>query len=390
MSKSKIRNFSVDVKTKIVLEMIREESTVAELSSKYEVSAKTLHSWRKQFLANASIAFEPAKAISEYKEQIDSLKAQNDELAKALGKTTVQRDWAVGKLKSLDFLNKKTLVGSKLKLSKTRQYEMLGINRSTVYYKAESMNPYDKDIMKKIEQIYLENPEYGYRFIHKQLLEDGYCVGRDRVLKYMRKLNIQGICPKKRKGSNNSKSHKTHSYLLGEYWVDNGNTRSIYIPHTNEVWSGDITYIKINGFNMYLASIIDWRAVLSYKLSHSMDASLTTGVLQEAISKYGSPKIFNSDQGSQYTSSEHIKILEENKIMISMNGRGRSIDNIGIERFFRTLKYAGIFLHEIRDIKELKSTIENFMDKYNYRRFHSSIGYKKPMDVYLDGCKKAA
>ena len=143
MGKKQIRNFTAEVKTKIVLEMLKEESTTAQLSTKYEVSGKTMQNWKKQFLSNAPLAFEPAKAVSEFKDQIEGLKTQNDELAKALGKATVERDWAVGKLGSLDLSNKKSLVDSKLKtLSKTRQCELLQISRSVVYYKAKVMSLY--------------------------------------------------------------------------------------------------------------------------------------------------------------------------------------------------------------------------------------------------------
>ena len=143
---------------------------------------------------------------------------------------------------------------------------------------------------------------------------------------------------------------------------------------------------------MYLAAIVDWhsRAILSYKLSNSMDASLATDVLKDALNRYPAPQIFNSDQGSQYTSHEHIETLKNNNIKISMNGKGRSIDNIIIERFFRTLKYNCIFINDFNNVKELKEGISSYMDKYNNQRFHSSIGYKKPMNVYLDHLQNAA
>ena len=333
--------------------------------------------------------------MSEYKDQINELKVQNDELAKALGKTTVERDWLAGKLSSLDLSNKKSLVDPKLQvLSKTRQCELLGISRSSVYYKAEVMSPYNLSILNRIDEIYTDNPDYGYRYIHRQLLEDGFNVGRDRVLKYMGIMGIEAIYPHKKKSVTTIKNsqNKVHSYLLDKYWHKSGNTRTVYVPNSNEVWSGDITYIRMNGGFMYLAAIIDWhsKAILSYKLSNSMDASLVTDVLKVALDKYPAPQIFNSDQGSQYTGSEHTEMLKNNNIQISMNGKGRSIDNIVIERFFRTLKYNCIFINDFRNIKELKDGISNYMDKYNNQRFHSSIGYKKPMNVYLDYLQNAA
>jgi len=242
-------------------------------------------------------------------------------------------------------------------------------------------------ILNRIDEIYTDNPEFGYRYIHQQLLEDGFIVGKDRVLKYMRMMGIGAIYPQKKKSTaGNNSEHTVYSYLLDQYWTKSGSTKKVVVPNVNEVWSGDITYIRTNGGFMYMAAIIDWhsKAILSYKLSNSMDASLVTDVLKQALSKYNAPKIFNSDQGSQYTSYEHINILKEHDIQISMNGKGRSIDNIVIERFFRTLKYNCIYINNFNNVKELKDGIDHYLYKYNYQRFHSSIGYQKPMNVYLN------
>lgn len=388
MKKNKVKIFSSEEKTKIVLELIKEDSTLGQLASKYEISSKTIQNWKKQFLTNAALAFEPAKVLSEYQEQINNLKEQNDELAKALGKTTVERDWAMGKLKSLDLSNKKSLVESKLnQLPKARQCELLDISRSTIYYKAKDISVDKLTILNRIDEIYTDNPEFGYRYIYQQLLEDGFSVGKDRVLKYMRIMGIEAIHPHKKKSTSVKDSeHKIYSYLLDKYWTKSGITKTVHVSQVNEVWSGDITYVRTSGGFMYMAAIIDWhsRAILSYKLSNSMDATLVTDVLKEALRKYGAPRVFNSDQGSQYTSYEHTQLLKDNNIQISMNGKGRSIDNIMIERFFRTLKYNCIFINDFKNIKELKEGIDNYLHKYNYQRFHSSIGYKKPMNVYLN------
>jgi putative transposase len=394
MTKKQIRNFSAEEKTKIVLELLKEESTIAQLSAKYEITSKSIQNWKKQFLENASLAFEPAKVVSEYKEQINKLKGENDELAKALGKTIVERDWAVGKLGSLDLSNKQNLVRSKLSmLSKARQCELLAISRSSVYYKAKVLNSYNLSILNKIDEIYTENPEYGYRYIHRQLLEEGFNIGRDRVLKYMGMMGIEAVYPHKKKSTSvKDGQHKIYSYLLDKYWHNSGRTKTVYVPNANEVWSGDITYIRTNNGFMYLAAIIDWhsKALLSYKLSNSIDATLVTDVLKDALDKYPAPQIFNSDQGSQYTSHDHTEILKNNNIQISMNSKGRSIDNIVIERFFRTLKYNCIFINDFKNIKEFKDGIRSYVNKYNYQRFHSSIGYQKPMNVYLDYVQNAA
>ena len=395
MTKKYIKNFSAEYKTKVVLELLDSEVTISQLSKKYEITPKTIQNWKKQFLSNASMAFEPSKVVSEYKTEIEELKSENDELAKALGKATVERDWALGKLKSLDIPNKRDLIDSKLKdLSMARQCELLKINRSMLYYQPKIMSLYNKKIMDRIDEIYTDNPDYGYRFMHKSLLDEGFAIGRDRTLKYMSIMGIEALYPKQKKSiSTQNKAHKVYPYLLEPYWqTSKKGSKSVYVSRSNEVWSGDITYIRTTSGFMYMAAIIDWhsKAILSYKLSNSIDSRLVTSILEDALRKYPAPLIFNSDQGSQYTGSEHIRILEKNGIQISMNGKGRSIDNIIMERFFRTLKYNCIFINEFKNISELKEGINSYVDKYNNRRFHSSIGYKKPMDVYLSAFKNAA
>ncbi len=394
MSRKKGQSYSAEQKTKIVLELLKEEETIAQISSRYKITSQSITKWKKQFLQNASLAFEPAKALQEFKSEITELKEQNDELAKALGKTTVERDWAVGKLKSSVSSNKrKTLIGSELNLSKITQCKLLGISRATHYYKPVPMSKLNLRIMHTIDEIATDNSEYGYRFIHQQLLEDGYSIGKDRVLKYMQFMGIQAIYPtQKRLTSIKNQEHKIYAYLLKEYWTKTGKTKQVYVPTPNEVWSGDITYIRINGGFMYLAAVIDWhtKAILAYRISNSMDATLATDVLKEALSKYPKPKIFNSDQGSQYTSYEHTQTLKQYDIQISMNGKGRSIDNIVIERFFRTLKHGNIYISDYQSIKELKEGIKAYMYKYNFKRFHSAIGYQKPMNMYLEYLENAA
>ena len=199
----------------------------------------------------------------------------------------------------------------------------------------------------------------------------------------MNRMGIQAIFPiKKRLSGVKHQRHKIYPYLL----------KSIDIQKSNQVWCGDITYIPIKGGHMYLAAILDWhsKSVLAWKLSSVMDTTLATDVLKEAINRYGTPDIFNTDQGSQYTSFEHTNLLKRNNIQISMNGKGRSIDNIAIERFFRTLKYDEIYINEYASISDLRLGIDRYINFYNFERFHSSLNYEKPMNVYLKGVEKSA
>jgi len=396
MARKKGQTYTAEQKAKIVLELLKEERTINQIASENKVTVKSIQNWKKQFLENASLAFNTDKATEVYKKQLEAKEEEIDELAKALGKTTVERDWAVKKLVSLDLSNKKSLVDSKLTtISKASQCRLLGISRATLYYTPKPMQEKDIKILHAMDGIYTDNPEYGYRFIHQQLLEDGYHIGNNRVLKYMRILGIQALYPIKKEGlSLKNKAHKIYPYALKSYWTFDKETKvkSVDVKTPNEVWSGDITYIRTNGGFMYLAAVIDWhsRAILSYKISNSMDATLVTAVLEEALRKYPKPKIFNTDQGSQYTAEEHTKILKHHKIKISMNGKGKSIDNIMIERFFRTLKHNNIYISDYQSIKELKEGVNNYIYKYNFKRFHSRLNYKKPMNVYLDGLKNVA
>ncbi|WP_342265437.1 IS3 family transposase [Cardinium endosymbiont of Philonthus spinipes] len=287
MGRKKISHFSSEEKTKTVLALLKENSTLSELSSKYGVTSKTIQNWKHQFLENASVVFDPSKFVGVYKHEIETLKHQNHELAKALGKTTVERDWAVGKLKSLDLLSKKSLVGSKLvNLPKARQCALLSINRSLIYYKSRKTNNCNTDILNKIDSVYREHPEYGYRYIYNQLQEEGFDIGRDRVLKYMGMLGISAIYPRKKPSiSCKDNQHKVYSYLLDKYWSNSGKTKHVHVPTSNQVWSGDITYIRTASGFMYLSAIIDWhsKAILSYKVSNTMDTTLVTDTLQAAL-----------------------------------------------------------------------------------------------------------
>ncbi len=341
----------------------------------------------------AAIAMEPAKAVSEYKAQIDAKDEEISDLQKALGKATIKAEWAEGKLKSLDYKTKKALIKSELHISIQDQCNALSVSRSSFYYTPKPMSNINLQILNSIDEIYTDNPEYGYRYIHQQLLEDGFSIGKDRVLKYMQLLGINAIYPHKKKlTSIKDEEHFIYKYLLKEYWTVNGRSKTVHVPNVNEVWSSDITYIRTNGGFVYLAAVIDWhsKAVLSYKISNSMDATLATDVLKDALAKYPKPKIFNSDQGSQYTSYEHTKVLKDNDVQISMNGKGRSIDNIVIERFFRTLKHNNIYISDYQSIKDLKQGVSDYIYKYNFKRFHSSLNYKKPMNVYLEQIKNMA
>ena len=372
--------FSTEFKTKIVLEVLKSDKTINEIASVNNITQKNIQNWKTTFLANAEMAMEPSKAVQEYKNEVAELKAKNDEYAKIVGKMTVENEWLTKKLNSLDLSNKKELVESELKtISITRQCELLDIARSGLYY-TPIINNRELAIKNQIQKIYEEIPIYGYLKVHRQLLEDGFSVSPNTVQKYRKELGLKPILAVKVPNTSQPiKEHPIHSCKL----------RGIEIIRANQVWSTDITYIRIKGGFVYLAAIIDWysKAVLSWRISNTMDTDLVMSVLNEALSLYGKPEIFNTDQGSQYTSYIHTDTLKQNGITISMDGKGRATDNICIERFWRSAKVEKIYLNEYERVSTLKDDVKEYIEFYNYRRFHESLEYKKPMNVYFESLK---
>ena len=379
MSRKKT-TYSTELKTKLVLELLKGERTVNEIASEHGIIPKNLKNWKDKFLANAELAMEPSKAVKEYKEENQELKAKIDEYARVVGKITVERDWLQGKLKDLDLSEKQKIAEPKSKvISLSHQCILLGISRSTFYYKPV-VNEKRIAIKKEIEKIYKEIPIYGERKVHQQLLENGFSVSLNSVSKYRKELGLRAILAVKPISTTMSdKQHPKHSYKL----------KGVDINRANQVWSTDITYIKINGGMVYMAAVIDWysKAILSWEISSCMDTDLVMGVLNKALKNHGTPEIFNSDQGSQYTSHIHTQTLKDKGIIISMDGKGRATDNICIERFWRSAKVERIYLNEYFSIKELRADIKDYMKFYNYRRFHETLEYKKPMSVYIDSLK---
>ena len=373
---TKQTKYSADFKTKVVLELLEGDLTLNQVSTKYTVPPKSVRNWKKSFLENAYLAFNIDKEAMKNREKLALKQKEINELHRQLGKRTAELEWASKKLSSLDYNAKKVLIESKLEeISIIRQCELCNFNRSNYYYKEMQINDEKLAILRAIDAIYTEIPFYGYRKVHKKLLEDGHVIGINRVRNYMKELGLKVIYPtSKIKTTIAHPAHKKYPYLL----------RDLEIIRANQVWSTDITYLKIPGGFIYLAAIIDWHSkkILSYKISNTMDSKLVIEVLTEALNNYGTPEIFNTDQGSQYTSSDHTDLLLKHDIKISMDGKGRATDNIAIERFWRSAKYENIYIQEFKTIKEIKCSMNEYIYFYNNNRFHQTLNYQKPADVY--------
>ncbi len=256
----------------------------------------------------------------------------------------------------------------------TKQCQLLNMARSTAYYRPKPFSDEELALMRLIDEIHLELPAYGSRRVRDELETHGHLVNRKKVQRLMQQMCIQALYPKKRT-SIPGKGHKIYPYRL----------RGLVIDRPNQVFATDITYIPMAKGFMYLVAIMDWhsRKVLSWRLSNSMDSHFCVDALEEALSRYGVPEIFNTDQGAQFTSAAFTGVLKKHDITISMDGKGRWVDNVFVERLWRTVKYEDIYLKAYETPAELRRGLDHFFKFYNTRRRHTSLDRKTPDEVYF-------
>ena len=261
-------------------------------------------------------------------------------------------------------------------LSLSRQCRLLTISRSSFYYAPKGESPVNLALMRRIDELFLKYPFYGSRQMVRQLRRDGVRAGRHRVRRLMRLMGLQAIYQAPRT-SDPHPSHRVYPYLL----------KGMAIERPNQVWCADITYIPVRRGFLYLVAIMDWatRHVLAWRLSNTMDASFCVEALAEALGRYGRPEIFNTDQGSQFTGRDFTGALKDADVAISMDGRGRYMDNIFIERLWRSLKYEAVYLHELTDGFKAERVIGEWIDFYNAERPHSALAGATPAEAYGAG-----
>lgn len=258
-------------------------------------------------------------------------------------------------------------------LSVAAQCKLLGISRSSYYYRQVPVSESELRLMRRVDELYTSWPFYGSRKITEELKKEGHGINRKHVQRIMRCLGLASNQP----GPNTSKSHPEHikfPYLL------NG----LVLLSPLEVWSTDITYIRLPQGYMYLVAVIDWfsRLVLSHRLSNSLETSFCLEAFEEAIECYGRPKIFNTDQGVQFTSQEFISAVIGKNIRFSMDGRGRALDNVFVERLWRSVKYENVYLQDYQNASEARTGLGNYFRFYNTQRLHQSLDYKTPYEVH--------
>ena len=264
------------------------------------------------------------------------------------------------------------------KISVVRQCQLLGINRTGIYYRGKPQSVKDGNLMRLIDEQYTRTPFYGYRRMTVYLQNLGFVVNHKRVRRLMRKLGLEAIYPKPNLSKPGGKDHLTYPYLL----------KGIAVEYSDHVWATDITYIRLGSGFVYLLVIMDWhsRFVIEMEVSDSLESSVFVETLKRALLN-GCPEIFNSDQGSQFTAVEWLKILQENKIQISMDGRGRCFDNIFVERLWRSVKQEEVYLKEYADVWDAEESLRQYFEFYNYQRPHQSLKYQTPFEAYQKGQK---
>ena len=387
MSRSR-RNFSAEFKTNLVLQLLKGEKELNVLAVENDIQPNLLRNWKKEFLANASLAFDN-KREDNLREQLAEERKEKVEYAKKVGQLTMQVDWLKKNLKKLSDLT--TRVNLVRNLSTTKELpvstgaKLPGINRTSVYYGGIPVSEEELECKSIIDHLHTDNPTWGARQISAQLKLRGYQVGRRKAGRYMREMDITPIYPKMNL-SKRMKQAKVCPYLL----------RNAVIDRPNQAWSIDITYLPMKHGFLYLTAIIDWysRCIVGWDVDDTLDTTMVINACKKAF-KVAKPLIINSDQGSQFTSDKYIDFIRNNGIRQSMDGKSRWADNIMIERWFRSFKYEEAYLTEYANLKEAREAIGRYIYTYNFERCHQSIGNKRPAEVYypvmlLDAARAAA
>jgi putative transposase len=282
-----------------------------------------------------------------------------------------------GSKKNLDLTleqKRKAIEPTHKKIPVYRQCELLCLSRSSLYYKPRGDTQYNEKLMKLIDEQYVETPFYGIDKMAEYLCRQGHHVNHKRVRRLMRQMGLEAVYPSRRRGlSISERQHKIYPYLL----------KGVAITRPDQVWSADITYIRMYRGWLYLAAVMDWfsRYVLSWEVSTTLESEFCVTALNQALC-LGRPEIFNTDQGSQFTSDEWTRVLLEAGVQISMDGKGRVFDNIFVERLWRTVKVEEVYLRDYQTVAEARYGLGRYFEFYNKKRFHQALGYRTPAEVY--------
>ncbi|WP_424579356.1 IS3-like element ISRj2 family transposase [Bradyrhizobium sp. USDA 241] len=367
MTKKSRRTHSPAFKAKIALAAVKGDKTLAELAQLFDVHPNQITIWKNQLLEGAAGVFGHDKTSAETPVDLKALHAKIGELA-------LENDFGVRRDHQGGPAERKAMIDRDHDLSIVRQAKVLKLARSTVYYEPRPVSAEDLALMRRLDELHLDYPFAGARMLRSLLRREGVYAGRRHIATLMKRMGIEAVY-RRPNTSKPAPGHKIYPYLL----------RGLKIERPDHAWAMDITYIPMRRGFVYLAAVVDVfsRRVLAHRVSITMEAAFCVEAVQEALAKHGRPEIFNTDQGSQFTSLEFTDVLLDAKIAISMDGKGAWRDNVFVERLWRTVKYEEVYLRAYDSVSEARASIAKYLAFYNQGRPHSSLDGRTPDEAYF-------
>ena len=364
----KRNRYGADFKFRVALEAAKGQKTLNELASEQGVHPNQISVWKRQLLDGGPGLFGPNGRQAQREQE-----AVQGELFEQIGRLKMELEWVKKKLLASTEAKRALVEPEHAQISLRRQCELLGLNRSTLYYAPVGESEFNLYLMRLIDEQYTRTPFYGGPRMTAYLCRRGLPVNHKRVHRLMRLMGLAAIYPQP-KTTQVDKRATIYPYLL----------RALAITHPNQVWSTDITYIRLAQGFMYLVAVIDWfsRYVLAWQLSNTLDGRFCLDALRHAL-RQGQPDIFNTDQGVQFTAHEFTHTLEATGIRVSMDGRGRALDNIFVERLWRSVKYEDVYLKEYLTVPALEAGLGSYFRFYNHERPQQSLDYRPPVEVHF-------
>ncbi len=366
------KTYTSAFKAKLVLELLKGEKSLSQLACEHKVHPNLLRNWRDQALHDLASLFDKKNLTADlqaaHERQVEELFAQ-------IGRLTTQVNWLKKNLASTLTRDERRLLVERQdnEVSLSEQAQLLSLSRASLYYQKVAPTAEEVRLKHRLDELYTDYPFYGSRRMAAQRQRQGEPANRKRVQRYMREMGLEGIAP----GANLSKrnqAHKVYPYLL----------KGLAIKHSNQVWGIAITYIRLLAGWLYLVAILAWhsRYVVSWELSDTMEMPFLLSAVSNALGGVV-PEIFNSDQRSLFTSEAYVALLKQSGTQISMDGKGRALDNIFTERLWRTVKYEEVYLKEYASPREAQQGLRRYLEFYNQKRLHQALNYRTPAEVYF-------